>query len=440
MTFKQAWNRRSFLSMLSAAGVGLLGAGKLRAAAAPKESGYAAWPDGNPNPKLKLTGFGSSGDVWAELGVKKYINAWGTITLIGGSLIPPEVEAVMQMGSSHFGMLNDLERAAGKKIATMLKLPPDYSALVTAGACAALLCGYGGLLAGDNRQWITQIPDTTGIPKTEVIVQKSHRYGYDQQIRQTGIKMIEVETRVQYLSAFGPRTLSTHFLNLKNEIGQIKIDEWLKISHAHNVPATNDAAADTPPISRLSEYCAMGYDLVMFSGGKDMRGPQCAGLLLGRQPYIDHAQLNMSPQDSIARGSKVGKEEIFGMIKALELFLESDQPGLLKSYSARLGVIADAVKTMPGVQTSIEFTDEQIANHTPNLIVSWDPAHIKWTPREVSQQLADTEPMGIHAGGAPRRRGGPPAIGFLCWQMKPGEEHIVARRLAEIFHAGQAQA
>lgn len=447
---KLQWNRRTFLSGLSVIAASFFGGRELNASplGARHENdgaGYLGWPGPNYNDKVVVTGFGSTGDVYSELGVVPLINGSGTLTVIGGSLIPPEVEAAMRMASVHFVTIDDLERAAGKKIAEMLKFPDGYTGLVTAGAAAALLVGYAGILTEDNPAWIKQIPDLTGMPKSEVIIQKSHRYAFDHQIRQTGVKLVEVETHDDLLSAINPRTAAMHFTNLCNPQGQIKVDEWVKIAHAHNLPAFNDAAADTPPISRLWEYVNMGYDLVTFSGGKDIRGPQCAGLLLGRQDLIGYALRNMSPQeDTIGRPCKVGKEEIVGMVKALELFVASDQDALLKQYYAMLGVVSDVVKRLPGVTTSYDFDPNQIDNHTVSMTITWELAKINLTPQAVRQQLLATRPVSIRMGDPVGNDANRPQAGqqgsasmaLSAWQLRPGEEKVIASRLTEILRSG----
>ena len=454
MGLKLQWNRRVFLSSLSAMGASFFGGKTLDAAPAGARpldngTGYYGWPGSGYNDKVAVTGFGSTGDVYGELGVVPLMNGSGTLTVIGGSLIPPEVEAVMRMASEHFVVIDDLERAVGQRIAKLLNLSEGYTGLITAGAAAALLVGYAAILTGDNKEWIKQIPDLTGMPKNEVIIQKSHRYAFDHQVRQTGVKLIEVETHEDLLAAINPRTAAMHFTNLCNPQGQIKVDEWVKIAHAHNLPAYNDAAADTPPVSRLWEYVNMGYDLVTFSGGKDIRGPQCAGLLLGKQDLINSALMNMSPQeDTIGRPCKVGKEEIVGMLKALELFVVSDQDALLKKYYAMLGTVSDAATKVPGVTTSYQFDPNQIDNHTVSMTISWDTSKVNLTTKEVRQQLLATRPIAVRMGDpvgndANREQadqtatGTPPqTIGISAWQLKPGEEKLIAQRLTEILRNG----
>src|SRR5208337_3783773 len=197
-----------------------------------------------------------------------------------GSLMRPEVEAVMAMAGRHFVSIPELEVAAGKRIAKMLNLPEGYSAIATSGAAAAMQSGLSGILTGDNAKFILQLPDLTGM-KSEVIIQKSHRNPFDHQLRSTGVKLIEIETADQLRAAVSERTAMMHFSNFANAAGRIKVDEWVKLGKEFNIPCMNDAAADTPPVSHLWDYTRMGYDLVTFSGGKAIRGPQCAGLLIG---------------------------------------------------------------------------------------------------------------------------------------------------------------
>src|SRR5439155_4199812 len=192
-----------------------------------------------------ITGFGATGNVYEELSVTTVINGQGTMTVLGGSMMRPEVEAVMAMAGRHFVSIPDLEVAAGQRIAEMLKLPEGYSALVTSGAAAAMQSGLAGILTGDNETFIRQIPDLTGM-KSEVIIQKSHRNPFDHQLRTTGVKLVEVESRDDLRQAISPRTAMMHFSNFANSQGQIKVDEWVKLAKEYKIPCMNDAAAYTP--------------------------------------------------------------------------------------------------------------------------------------------------------------------------------------------------
>ncbi len=253
------WNRRTFLGSVAAL------AGSL---AAPKKLFASA-----RSASRAVSGFGQSGNPYEELGVTTVINCEGTMTMLGGSLPHPELEAVMMQAGRHFVSIPELEAAAGNKIAEMLKLPEGYTALVTSGAAAAMQSGLAGILTGSNEAYIKQLPDLTGL-KSEVIIQKSHRNPFDHQLRSTGVRLIEIETRDDLQKAVNERTAMMHFTNFANGVGQIKVDEWPKLAKQYNLPCMNDAAADTPPVSHLWDYANMGYDLITFSGGKAIRGPR----------------------------------------------------------------------------------------------------------------------------------------------------------------------
>src|ERR1700674_2004201 len=313
MAFSEKWQRRTFLGILGAIAGAALGRRKLFASSA-----------GSPMPTEKITGFGASGNVYDELGVTTVINGQGTMTVLGGSLMRPEVEAVMALASLHFVSVPELEVAAGKRIAEMLKLPEGYTAIVTSGAAAAMQSGLAGILTGDNPKFIEQLPDLTGM-KSEVIIQKSHRNPFDHQLRATGIKLVVVESRDDLKKAINSQTAMMHFSNFADTDGQIKVEEWIKLAHENQIPAFIDAAADTPPVSHLWVYTKQVYDLIAFSGEKAIRGPQCAGLLVGKKDLVANALLNNSPhEDTLGRSQKVGKEEIVGMVKALESYLKED--------------------------------------------------------------------------------------------------------------------
>jgi len=413
------WTRRSFMGILGA----LTGA-----ALNPK--GALPFPAAANASDPKITGFGSTGNVYDELGVTTVINGQGTMTVLGGSLMRPEVEAVMALAAKHFVSVPDLEVAAGKRIAEMLKLPVGYSAIVTSGAAAAMESGLAGILTGNNPKFIEQIPDLTGM-KSEVIIQKSHRNPFDHQLRNTGVKLIEIETRDQLRQAVNDRTAMMHFTNFANAAGQIKVDEWVKLAKQYNLPSMNDAAADTPPVSHLWDYTNMGYDLVTFSGGKAIRGPQCAGLLIGRKEMVANALLNNSPnEDTIGRSQKVGKEEIVGMVKALELYLKEDHEALAREWQSRLDGIAREITKIPGVSTVFFVPD--LANHVPHMQIRWD-SRIPLSTQDVSKLLRDSKPTIVMAAEEDH-----PGLWMNSFQLMPGEDKIVAEQLSRIFREHEA--
>jgi L-seryl-tRNA(Ser) seleniumtransferase len=413
MRLNSTWNRRGFLGTAAAMVGSILAPRKLF-------SKVAATGGNNA-----VSGFGQSGNPYDELGVTTVINCQGTMTMLGGSILRPELEQVMAMAGRHFVNIPELEVAAGKRIAEMLKLPDGYGALVTSGAAAAIQSGLAGILTGDNEKLIQQLPDLTGM-KSEVIIQKSHRNPFDHQLRSTGIKLIEIETRDQLHQVVSDRTAMMHFSNFANATGQIKVDEWVKLAKQYNVPCMNDAAADTPPVSHLWDYTNMGYDLVTFSGGKAMRGPQCAGLLIGRKDLVAYALLNNSPhEDTLGRSQKVGKEEIIGMVKALELYLKEDHDALAREWQDRLDRISRELTKVPGVSTSFFVPD--IANHVPHMRIAWD-SRVSVEPKQVSKLLRESKPAIVIGGGEGR-----PGLSMCSFMLQPGEDKIVAERLAHIL-------
>lgn len=416
MTNPSKWTRRSFMAGISSLTAVLAGTRKLSAATA-----------ANAIPSSPIRGFGQSGNVYEELGVTTVINGQGTMTMLGGSLMRPEVEAVMALAGQHFVSIPELEVAAGNRIAEMLKLPAGYSALVTSGAAAAMQSGLAGILTRDNPQFIKQIPDLTGM-KSEVILQKSHRNPFDHQLRNTGIRLVEVVDRDDLHKAVNDKTAMMHFSNFANAAGQIKVDEWAKLGKEYNVPTFIDAAADTPPVSHLWDYANMGYDLIAFSGGKAMRGPQCAGLLIGRKDLVSYALLNNSPhEDTIGRSQKVGKEEIVGMVKALECYLQEDHEALNKEWQQRLEFISSEVTKVPGVTTRFFVPD--VANHVPHMQISWDK-RISATPREIVSGLRKGKPSIVLSAGEEGE-----ALSLNSFMLQPGEDRIIASALVAALKA-----
>ena len=419
MNLNAKWPRRSFM----AATVSMIG-GLWNTRISWARASSSAAPAGASS---AVSGFGHTGNVYEELGVPTVINGQGTMTMLGGSLIRPEVEAVMTLAGRHFVNIPELEVAAGKRIAEMLKLPDGYSALVTSGAAAAMQSGLAGILTGDNPQFIKQIPDLTGM-KSEVIIQKTHRNPFDHQLRNTGVRLVEVESRDDVAKAVNDKTAMMHFSNFANAAGQIKVDEWVKLGKQYSIPTFIDAAADTPPVSHLWDYANMGYDLIAFSGGKAIRGPQCAGLLLGRKDLVANALLNNSPhEDTIGRSQKVGKEEIVGMVKALELYLNDDHEALNREWQRRLEYIAGQLAKVPGVTTSYFVPD--VANHVPHMQIQWDN-RLALTPRDVTKALRQGKPAIVLSIGENHE-----ALSLNSFMLQPGEEKIIAENLVSFFKA-----
>ena len=289
-------------------------------------------------------------DYYDKLGVTKIINAAGTYTALTASIMPPPVQAAVARAAKSPVRLAELQNAAGEYIARVLHCE---AALVTDGAASALTLGTAACMTRANRTAIHNIPtDVSGL-RNEVVVQKAHRYDYDHAIRNCGARFVEVETIEQLDSAINERTVMAHFFNAA-EAGQISREDWIRVAHAHGVPCFNDAAADVPPISNLWNYTKMGFDLVTFSGGKGIRGPQNAGLLLGKKELIAAAALNNSPiSDTVGRGMKVSKEQIVGMVAALDWFLAQSDAGMEAEFRRRAQSIATRLKGIPTLECNI---------------------------------------------------------------------------------------
>lgn len=363
-------------------------------------------------------------DYFKELGVRSFINAAGTYTALTASLPHPEVIKAINYAALQYVRLEDLQDRVGERIAELLKCE---AAMVTSGAASAITLGTAGILTGGDPDKAMRIPtDLTGM-KSEVISQKSHRVGYDHAFRNCGVKLIEVETRKELEAAISDKTAMLWFYNNQNPIGKVKDHEIVAIGKKHGIPTMNDCAADVPPVENLWKYTQMGFDLVCFSGGKGLRGPQSAGLLLGRKDLIQAARKNAPPNgDTIGRGMKVNKEEVLGMLVALEIYLSKDHQNEWTLWEKQIRQINDAAASVPGTQPEIHVPE--IANHVPSLRLKWDPTKIKATAEDVRNALRNGHPS-IETVGDKE------TLGITTWMMIPGEERIVARRLKEVLQS-----
>lgn len=365
--------------------------------------------------------------VYAGLGVRPFLNAAGTYTTLSGCVMPKEVVQAMEEASRMHVSIPELQEAVGKRIAALLECE---GALVTAGCAAALTLATAACITGKDPEKIRRIPDITGM-KNEVIFQKSHRFAYDHAIRNAGVKIIEIETREQLEAAVSERTAMLFFLNLADPQGKIRREEFAQIANRLKIPVLIDAAADLPPAENLRAFTRMGYDLVAFSGGKGLRGPQCSGLLLGRKELIEAAYLNGPPHsDSIGRGAKVGKEEIVGLYRAVQLYLRTDHTAEWAEWQRRVAVIERGLARVPGVVTK-PFVPE-IANHSPHVNIQWDRQRIPLSPKDIVERLRSKEPR-IEL--RPGSEGSQTGVDVSVWMLLPGEEKVVARSLREVLSA-----
>jgi L-seryl-tRNA(Ser) seleniumtransferase len=378
----------------------------------------------------------SADDYYEKLGVQKIINAAGTYTYLTAAVMPPQVQRAVAQAALHPVVLQDLQRASGEYIAKRLRCE---GALVTSGASGALTLATAACISKANGISPSEIPENVwsgkNDPKSmknEVIVQKAHRYEYDHAMLLCGVQIVEVVTLDDYKRAFTPKTVMTNFFNAA-EGGQIDRQTWLDVAHEHGVPCHMDAAADMPPIENLWKYTGMGYDLVCFSGGKGIRGPQNAGLLLGKKELTDLAATNGSPNsDAVGRGMKVAKEQIVGMVAAVDWILEQNDEADQAEYMRRVDTIIRAVKDIPTMKAEVFVLP--VANHVPHLILGYDPKVVGITPKEVQERLRRERPqIELNPATGTTGRLGPHSnentIVVATWMMQPGEAEIVARRL-----------
>jgi L-seryl-tRNA(Ser) seleniumtransferase len=366
-------------------------------------------------------------DFFKELGVRPVINAGATMTFLSGSLMMPEVLEAINSTSHDFANMYDLQDKAGAKIAEMLKCE---AAMVTSGAAAALVLGTAAAITGVDKKKIEQLPNLPG-PQREVIIQKSHRYVFDQSVRNTGVKLVEVEGPAEMEKAMNENTVMALFFNgALSWFGvpdSINHEEFVAIAKKHNIPSFIDAAADVPPVENLFRFQKIGFDMITFSGGKMIRGPQSAGLLFGRKDLIEAAKLNNSPHECpIGRPMKVNKEEIFGMYAALKSYIERDHAKETEEWLARIKKISSILASVPGIKCDTELNHGP-ANAFPTMKVSWDQNKVKITPEEVIKALETGTPS-IVTGGS---RGDSLSIGVVL--LRPDQIDIVASRVREVL-------
>src|SRR3954469_18722079 len=404
------WSRRRFLESLAVTPVVGDLVGARRGREMPPATAGAAIATGK-----------NGRDYFKELGVRPFINAAGTYTAMTASLMLPEVMDAINYASSRYVMLDELHDRVGERIATLVRAE---AAMVTCGAASALTLGTAGVLTGTDRQKIGDLPNLASLSmKSEVIIQKAHRFGYDRALRNCGVRLVEIESREDLERAVNGQTAMMLFYNNNNKEGRIQDLEFVELGKTHGIPTMNDAAADVPPVENLWKYTAMGFDLVAFSGGKGIRGPQSAGLLLGRKPLIAAARLNGSPNgNAIGRGMKVNKEEMLGMLVALEVYLAKDHAKDGLEYDRRAEEIRRSAVSVPGITAEV-FVPE-VANHVPHVRVTWDAASKPLKAAAVVRAMQDGEPS-----IAIRSEGESLVVGV--WVMEPGEEKVVARTLGQ---------
>ena len=400
-------SRRKLLKNLSALPVvgGLMGTGVL--------SAQTILGEGTIRPVTR--------DFFTELGLRTFINAAGTYTSMTGSLMHKEVTEAISYGATEYVNLDDLQDKVGERIAELLEC--EY-ATVSSGAFGAISIGCAGVMSGMDIEKVKQLPDSTGL-KNEVIIQEGHHIVYSKALENVGAKIIMVKDRQDLEKAINKNTAMMWFLNANTDSGEIKHEEFIKVAKERGIPTFIDCAADVPPVENLFKFTKMGFDLVAFSGGKGIRGPQSAGLLLGKRKYIEAARQHTPPRGhTIGRGMKVNKEEVLGMLVALEIYLKKDHKAEWKMWEEQIKLISDSALSVKGVETEIYVP--LYANCVPSLSVKWDQKLVKLTADEVREQLREGHPS-IQVVGDDH------SLGITTWMLTPGQERIVALRLKEIL-------
>jgi len=360
-------------------------------------------------------------DLFKELDVTPVINASVTMTFLSGSLMLPEVLEAINSTSHDFANMYELQDKVGAKIAEMLHVE---SAMVTSGAACAILLRTAAAITSTDHEKIRQLPNLPG-PRPEVIMQKTHRYLFDQAVTTTGARIIEVEGPDEMGKAINDRTVMALFFNAA-EKSSITHTDFVAIAKKHNIPTLLDAAADVPPVENLFKFQKIGFDLVTFSGGKMLRGPQSAGLLFGRKDLITAARMNHSPNEApIGRPMKVNKEEMFGMYAALKAYLEKDHKKEWEEWLQRTKHIGSQLEVVQGVKTETVI-DPGPSNAFPSLKVTWDHSKVKIKPEEVVRALKNGTPSIVANSNIEYL-----TVGVVL--LRPDQVDIVAERVKTIL-------
>lgn len=360
-------------------------------------------------------------DVYLRLGVTPVVNGVGTVTNLGGSIMPPEVVDAMVAASKNFIPFRELQQKAGDHLAEIIGVP---GCMISCGAASAITCGTAAAVTAGDDEKLRALPDTAGM-KNEIIQQRAHRTGYEAQMHLVGTKTVWVDTRAELEEAINERTAMMFFLNKADPKGELKRTEWIEVAKANGVPTMNDAAADVPPPERLHSYVDEGFDMVIFSGGKGLLGPQGAGLLLGNKELTNAARKAISPYGGIGRGMKVGKEEIIGLVAAVERYLKVDHAAERRELDARADLVLNVLGAVDGLSCQKHVPD--IANHVPHVLVNWSESDRGLTSAEAVEKLMDGDPPVAVS------RAGDGQLRISMWMLRPGQDQLVADRVKALF-------
>src|SRR5215470_3791653 len=378
-------------------------------------------------------------DIYKSIGVRPLINCRGTLTVISGSLELPEVRAAQDAAAQHFVQLDELMEGIGQRLA---ELTGAEWGMVSSGCAAGLAHATTACVTGGNPDLHVRVPDLTGFPKDEVVIPKHSRNEYDQAIRSVGVRIVEVGDAAEYEAALGPKVAMVYIMSGgRMENGPLTYDTVYGLAKKKNIPVFTDAAAEMLTIP--NEYLKRGSTFVGYSGGKCLRGPQCSGLILGRKDLLQAAWVSSAPHHGHGRAMKIGKEEILGLLAAVEMWVQRDHNKEDEMWTQWMQTIADRVTRIDGVTAAVR-QPRGLNNHSPGLSINWDPAKLGITGEEVTNILWTSEPRVALAGGGGggSGRGGRGAsnqtgISITAYMMMPEDVKTVADRVFEILSAKQ---
>ena len=361
-------------------------------------------------------------NMYRSIGVRPLINARGTFTIITGSQTLPEVKRAMEQASRSYVQMDELMDSVGQRLA---ELSGAEWGIITNGCAAGLTHCTSASIAGGNPERMQRVPNLAGL-KSEVIVPDYSHNVYDHAIRMLGVKLIIVKNKAELDAAFNERTAMAYVLAGPGDDGPLGTRVVAEATRRHNVPLVVDAAAEVLTF-KPNVHLARGANVVAYSGGKCMRGPQAGGLLLGEKKFLQAAWINSAPHHAFGRSLKVGKEEIMGMLAAVEMWVKRDHKAEWATWESWLNQIAGSVKRVDGVTATVRQPSADLSNRTPELRVQWDPAKLGITGQNVFKLLLDTEPRINLAASSPN------SVSVVPYQMQPGDEKVVADRLYEVL-------
>ena len=368
------------------------------------------------------------GNLYESIGVTPLVNCRGTFTIITGSQTLPEVKRAMEAASHAYVHMDELMEAVGQRLADLTKA--EWG-IVTAGCAAALTHATAACIAGGDPEKMQRVPNLTGL-KSEVVVPRYSRNEYDHAVRMLGVKMVEVETAAQFEAAISPRTAMVMILSCPAaERGELSIENACAIARRKGIPVIVDAAAEDLTIPNI--HLQHGANLVAYSGGKCMRGPQAAGLLLGQKDLVRAAWINSAPHHAFGRSLKAGKEEIMGMLAAVEMWVKRDHEAEWKQWQGWLDHIAAQATQVPGVTTEI-LQPEDLSNHAPRLRIYWDAERIGITGSEAEEILWHGQPrIAVGGGSGTRRDHAPSSLTIMPYMMMPGDDEIAGASIRKLL-------